>query len=177
MVAKVIDAKNLHRALKWGAIYTGMTIGWAVLGKATGMHDARIRYNLAFNSAVLLPSLAVYALAIREMNAAVPMTYGERLLSGLVLTVFVTVLGPLNPVISMVFVSPRFFENATRYSIESGMMTDEEALQKFNLTTFIVRGFIGGPIFGFVLSLIAALFPGSPHVADRPPIRDGAIAK
>ena len=52
MAAKVIDAKNLRRALEWGAIYTGMTIGWAALGKASGVHDARIRYSLVFNSAV-----------------------------------------------------------------------------------------------------------------------------
>jgi Protein of unknown function (DUF4199) len=177
MISKVLETENIRLALKWSVIYTGMTIAWAVLGKALGLHDTRIQYNLFFNSAVLIPSLPVYVLAIREMSASSSMKYGERLLCGLLLTAFVTVLGPLNPVISVVFISPHFFENAIRYSVESGMMTDAEAQQQFNLTTFIVQGFIGAPIFGLVLSLVAALFPRSPRAPEASAVRKGAFAK
>lgn len=177
MLSKVLDIKHLRLAFKWAVIYTGMTIGWAVLGKLLGLHDARIQYNLAFNSAVLIPSFPVYLLAIREMSASSPMKYGGRLLCGLLLTAFVTMLGPLNPVISFVFISPHFFENAIRFSVESGMMTDAAARQQFNLTTFIVQGFIGAPIFGLVLSLVAALFPRPPRALDASTVRHGAFVK
>jgi hypothetical protein len=177
MISKVLDSKKIRLAIKWAVVYTGMTLGWAVLGRALGLHDVRIQYSVFFNTAVLIPSFQVYILAIREMGAAPPMKYGERVLSGLLLTVFVTILGPLNPVISGLVISPHFFENAIRYVVESGMMTEAEARQQFNLTTFIVQGFIGGPIFGVILSLIAALFPRSPRSAGAVAVRDGAFAK
>ena len=165
MTSKVLDSQNVRLAVLWAGVYTAMTIGWALLGSLLGMYDERIRYSLAFNTGVLLPSLAVYAFAIRKMASGRAMTYRQRVLWGLVLTVFVTVLGPLYPLASTV-ISPHYFENAIRYTVDSGMMSEAEARQQLNLTTFIVQGIIAAPVFGLVLSAIAALFVRS-HNADR----------
>jgi hypothetical protein len=159
--SRVFDSRTVGLAGKWAAIYMAMTLGWALLGKALGMHDVRIQYNLLFNTAVVIPSFPIYLWAIREMTGARPTAYGRRVVSGLLLTGFITVLGPLNPVISMRVISPQFFENAIRYVVDSGMMREAEARQQFNLTAFVAQGFIGGPIFGLVLSLIVAIVPRS----------------
>jgi hypothetical protein len=152
---------SLRLAFKWAGFYTLMTIGWALLGKLLGLHDARIAYSVFFNSAVLLPSLFVYVLAIRAMSRARPhggASYGQRFLDGALLTAFVTLLGPLNPVLCALVISPEYFANAIRYVTAGGMMSEAQARQQFNLMTFVVQGLFAAPIFGLLLAALAASF-------------------
>jgi hypothetical protein len=158
MTAKLLrDPRTIRAALIWAGVYTGMTIGWALLGQLFGMYNEHIAHSLAFNTAILVPSLAVYTLAIRNLARGRATTYGQRLLLGLLLTVFVTVLGPLYPLASTV-ISPQYFENAIRYTTDSGMMSEADARQQLNLTTFVIQGLIAAPIFGLLLSAIGAIF-------------------
>lgn len=157
MTAKLLKAGSVRLALIWAGIYTTMTIAWALLGQLLGMYDEHIAHSLAFNTVILVPSLAVYTLAISAMARGQVTTYRQRVVLGLLLTAFVTILGPLYPLASSV-ISPHYFENAVRYTVDSGMMAEADARRQLNLTTFIVQGLIAAPVFGLVLSAIAALF-------------------
>ena len=157
----MMKTEDFRIEIKWAVIYTIMTLGWAFVGKLLGLHDQRIQYNLYFNTAILIPSFLVYLLAVREKKRARyagTITYRQGVASGLLLTLLVTILGPLNPWISTTFIAPDLFSNSIRYVVANGMMSESEAQSQFNLTAFIVQGLIGAPAFGLVLSLITAGF-------------------
>lgn len=139
--------------LKWAVIFALMTIAWAVTGKLLGMNDSRIARLQLFNTLIMVPAFIIYLLALLEKR---PGTYKQGLISGLVLTLFVTILGPLTTFISTTLISPELFPNAIRYVVSTHQMSPQQAAQQFNLGTFIITGLIAAPVSGLVLSLIAA---------------------
>ncbi len=157
--------KNLTIEIKWALIYTLMSITWALLGKLFGFYTEHIAYNPLFNTLIILPSVIVYTLAIREKKLRFyngQMTYRQGMISGLFLTLFVTILGPVYPWFTQL-ISPDLFERSIAFAVSSGAMTADEASRQLNLKTFIVQGFLAGPVFGTIYTAIIAAFLRSRH--------------
>jgi hypothetical protein len=153
--------KNYRVELKWSFIYIFMTLIWALIGKLLGFHAGRIANNLIFNILIIIPSFITYLLATlekRNLYYQGTMTYRQGLISGLILTVLVTILGPLTPLISIGLISPELFENLIQFAVSSKLMSKTEAVKQFNTPTFIIQGLIAAPIFGLIFSLITAAF-------------------
>ncbi|SIO01721.1 DUF4199 domain-containing protein [Chitinophaga niabensis] len=144
--------------VKWALIFSAMAIAWAFIGKLSGMTDSRIDKLQLFNSLVLIPGFIIYLLALLDKKKQGPQTYKQGLISGLVLTLFVTILGTLTTFISTRLISPELFPNIIRYMVNTGQMSPEQAAQQFNLSTFIITGLIAGPVTGLIFSLVAAAF-------------------
>jgi uncharacterized membrane protein YjgN (DUF898 family) len=147
--------------IKWAIIYFVMTIAWSALGKLLGFHSNRIEHNVLFNGLVIFPSFAVYLFALLDKRKNYfdgTMTFRQGFVSGMILTVFVTILGPLTPLISIGLISPDLFQNAIEFVVSNNIMTQEEANNQFNMPAFIIQGVIAAPIFGLPLSLICAFF-------------------
>lgn len=162
--------KRFATEIRWALIYTAMTFAWTLTGKLFGFHDERIAYGALFNTLILLPSVLVYFLAIREKRKVYyqgRMSYGQGLVSGLVLTLFIALLGPLHPTFAYA-ISPELFRNSIRFTVGSGQMTREQAEHFFTLPSFIIQGIGAALVFGAIFSLVAAAFlqkKGSMHHA------------
>ncbi len=151
--------KTWQTEMKWGLVHCGMTIAWALLGKMMGFHAEKIAYNLVFNTLSIVPSFIIYLLALREKRKKAfqgLMSYRQGLASGMLLTVFITALGPLTPLITIGLISPDLFINLTRFTVQSGMMSEAEAAKQFNMGAFALQGLLAAPVFGLLFSLIAA---------------------
>ncbi len=146
-------------ALFWGLVAIFTSVFWSVLGHLLGVDDEKIAYFPLFNVLIIIPMFIIYFLAIRNVNKEFQpaMTYWQKVLSGLMLTIVITILGPIPPLISAFAISPNLFSNSIQYVVDQKMMTLEQAAQQFNLISFIVQGLIGAPISGLVLSLVASL--------------------
>jgi hypothetical protein len=67
-------------------------------------------------------------------------------------------LSPLGQLITHYVISPEYFSNVIKYSVESGLQIRVEAEEYFNLKNYIVQSTIGAPLMGIVTSAIVAFF-------------------
>jgi hypothetical protein len=134
-----------------------VTFVWALIAKVLGFHSDRIASGQIFNTLIIVPSFFAYVFSIIEKSRTRyqgHITFKQGFVSGMMLTLFVTILGPLTPLFS-VMISPDFFNNAIQFVVSNKTMTEAEAVEFFNLTSFIIQGIIAAPVFGLVLSAVA----------------------
>lgn len=146
--------------LKWAIVYVVMTMAWALLGKGLGFHDTNIAAGAIFNTLIIIPSVIIYVLAMREKKLkhyGGQISYKQAFMSGLVLTLFVTILGPVYPAFTNA-ISPDFFDNSIRFMVTSDQMSEADAVKQFTLTSFIIQGFFGSIVFGLVYAAIISIF-------------------
>jgi hypothetical protein len=89
------------------------------------------------------------------------MSYKQGFISGLVITLIVTLLSPLTQYITSTLITPEYFPNVIHYSVSSGKMTQAEADSFYNLKSYIIQGLIGAPIMGLITTAIVAIFTKS----------------
>jgi hypothetical protein len=85
-------------------------------------------------------------------------TWKQGFISGLIITLIITVLTPLTQLIVSNIITPEYFPNIIEYSVKEGMMTFEEAEKYFSLTSYIMQGAIGSFVMGLITSAIVAFF-------------------
>jgi hypothetical protein len=147
--------------LKWAAIFTVMTLVWMCLERLAGLHDERIALHPYLTNLFAIPAIAVYVLALREKRErdfGGAMTYTQGFMTGAVVTLFVTLVTPLTQYITSTVITPHFFENAIRYSVENGKLTQAAAEEMFNLKSYLIQASIGAPVMGILTSAIVAIF-------------------
>ena len=152
--------KNLKTEVKWAVVYVIMTMVWSLLGKVLGFHDSRIDQGIIFNTLIIIPSVIIYVLSMREKKLRYyhgQISYRQSFISGLILTGFVTVLGPVYPVFTNI-ISPDLFEDSIRFVVTSNQMSEADAAKQFTLSSFVVQGIFGSIMFGVVYSVVISIF-------------------
>lgn len=152
--------KNIKTELKWAIVYIVMTMMWSLLGKSLGFHDADIANGVIFNTLIIIPSVIIYVLSMREKKLRYyggRTSYKQRFKSGLVLTLLVTIFGPLYPVFTNM-ISPELFDNSIRFMVTSNQMTEADAIKQFTLSNFTVQGILGSIVFGLIYSAVISVF-------------------
>jgi hypothetical protein len=86
------------------------------------------------------------------------MTYKQGFKSGFILSMMITLLGPITQSITSLVITPDYFKNVIALTVEKGEMTKEAAEQYFTLKTYIVEGLMFAPIMGIFTTLIVAIF-------------------
>jgi hypothetical protein len=153
--------KNIKIEIKWAFIFALMSLVWMVLERSVGLHDTHIDKHATYTNLIAIPAVAVYVFALLDKRKNYfhgKMTYMQGFLSGLIITVFVTILSPLTQYITSTFITPDYFQNAIAYGISSGKTTPEAAEDYFNLENYIVQGLIGAPVMGLLTTAIVAIF-------------------
>jgi len=156
--------KNLERfkiQIKWALIFALMTLVWMWIEKLVGLHDKYIAAHYIFTTFIIIPSVVIYVLALRDIRKNFyggKMTYIQGFVSGLIISLIVTFLTPVTLVITTYVITPDYFSNIIDYTVESGEMTREEAAEYFNLHTYIMRGLVFAPLFGMSASAVIAIF-------------------
>ncbi len=147
--------------IKWGVLFAMMNLLWMMLEKSMGLHDEFIEKHANYTNLVAIPAIILYVIALldkRKNDYNGVMTFKQGFISGLIITLVVTLLSPLTQYITSMYITPEYFNNVINYTVENGMLTKEAAEKQFNLNSYIIQGLLFAPVMGIVTSLIVALF-------------------
>ena len=86
------------------------------------------------------------------------MNYKQGVVTGIFITIFITILTPLTQLITSSIITPEFFPNVIEFSVNQGLMTLEDANNMFNLKSYTIQASIGAFIMGIITSIIVAFF-------------------
>jgi hypothetical protein len=147
--------------IKWGLIFSLMSLLWMALERVAGLHDELIAYQATYTNFIAIPAIAIYVFALLEKRRVYylgKMNYWQGFKTGLLVTLVVTILTPLNQWITLAIITPNYFENVITYAVETGKMTQQEALDYFNFQSYMIQSVLGAPIMGIITSGIVAAF-------------------
>ncbi|MDT0686879.1 DUF4199 domain-containing protein [Autumnicola psychrophila] len=153
--------KKFAIEIKWGFIFTAAAILWIVFEKSMGWHSELIGKHYLYTNFFGIVAVLIYFLALldkRKNFYAEGMSWSQGFVSGIILTVVITILSPLSQYITSVFISPEYFENIIEYTVASGRMAREDAEAYFNLSSYILLNTFSALGMGIVTSAIVALF-------------------
>ena len=153
--------KKYKIEIKWAFAFVGMSLAWMALERMVGLHDTHIGKHPIYTNLVAIPAIAIYVLALldkRKNYYGGKMTYMEGFVSGMILTLIVTVLSPLTQLITSLVITPFYFDNAIQYAVSNGKSTPAAAQDYFNLKSYIIQGLIGAPVMGLITTAVVAFF-------------------
>ena len=148
--------------IKWAIIFSMVGLLWMVLEKVSGLHDEYIDYHPYLTNLFAIPAIIMMVLALKEKKVNFylgRMTYKQGLISGIVLSLLIAVISPLTQYITTYYITPSYFPNVIKRSVELGYYTStEEAKSNFNYQNYAIQGAIGAFIMGIITTAIAMIF-------------------
>ncbi len=152
--------KKFAIEIKWGIIFTLVSLLWIYMEKALGWHDELIAKQAIYTNFFAIVAIILYILALLDKRRNFyhgKITWTQGFISGVVLSVVVAILSPLAQYISMEYISPDYFAHMISYTVESGRMSQEAAEGYFNLKSYMLQSFFFAMAVGTVTSAIVAL--------------------
>ncbi|SDL42552.1 Protein of unknown function [Salinimicrobium catena] len=146
--------------IKWSILFTLAMLLWMYAERLFGLHDEWIEKHAFYSGFFAIVAIAIYLFALYDKRKNYYngfMDWREGFISGLFITLFVVILSPLTQYIISRFISPEFFPNIIRYSVETGEMTRDQAQDYFSLKNYIITSAVFAVISGVITSAIAAL--------------------
>ncbi len=153
--------KKFAIEIKWGIIFSLISLAWMFLEKGLGWHDENISQHAIYTNFFAIIAIVLYILALLDKKKNFyngNLTWSQGFISGIVISVVVAILSPIAQYITHQFITPDYFNNIIAYSVESGAMTREAAEGYFNLTSYIIQSFFFALVVGVVTSAIVAYF-------------------
>ncbi len=153
--------KKFAIEIKWGVIFSFVSLAWMFLEKRLGWHDENIAQHAIYTNIFAIVAILLYVLALLDKRKNFyngTMTWSQGFISGIVISVVVAILSPIAQYITHQFITPDYFNNIIEYSVESGAMTREAAEGYFNITSYIIQSFFFALVVGVVTSAIVAYF-------------------
>lgn len=154
--------KDFKIEIKWAFAFALVTLIWMVLEKVTGLHGTHIDYHLYLTNLFALPAIYVYVLALKDKKNNFyngRMTFFQGLISGTIITAIVVLLTPATQWIISYVITPDYFPNVIKRSVELGYYESEAmAQQYFNYKNYAVNGSVGALIMGILTTIIVMLF-------------------
>lgn len=154
--------KNIKIELKWALIFSLAGLAWMVLEKVSGLHDRYIDYQYYLTNLFAIPAIWIMVLALRDKKYNFyqgKITYKQGLISGLILSIFIALLSPLTQWITTYVITPEYFPNVIKRSVELGYFkTTPEAEANFNYENYAKQGFIFSLLMGIATSAVAMIF-------------------
>lgn len=154
--------KNIKIEIKWALIFSIVVLVWMLLEKLSGLHSEYIDYHLYLTNLFVIPAVWIMVSALKDKKKNFyncQITYKQGLISGIILTVFITLLSPITQWITSFVITPEYFPNVIKRSVELGYYsTTAEAEANFNYENYAIQGMIGSLIMGVVTTAIAMIF-------------------
>lgn len=147
--------------IKWGVIFVVMSLGWMLMERLTGLHGEHIDKHFIYTNFIAIPAIAVYVFGLldkRKNHYNGVMNYSEGFLSGLLITLVVTLFVPVTQYITLNIITPDFFPNMIEYVTRNDIMTREAAENNFNAQIYMMQGLIGALLMGVLTSAVVAIF-------------------
>jgi hypothetical protein len=152
--------KKFATEIKWGIRYAFLWILWLFIEKSSGYYEAKISDHALYSALFTFVTLFVYFVALKEKKNTFfkgEMTWKQGCITGIFLTVVMTVLTPFCQIIFHKAIAPEFFPNMIAYSMSNGN-SRETAENYFSLSNYILQSAFGTLSLGVVLSAVVALF-------------------
>lgn len=154
--------KNLKIEFKWAVIFSIVGLLWMVLEKLTGLHDKYLDYQYYLTNLFAIPAIWMMVLALKDKKKNFydgNMSYKQGLISGTILSIIIALLSPLTQWITTYVITPTYFPNVIKRTVELGMYkTTEEAAAFFNYKNYAIQGMFGALVMGIVTTAIAMIF-------------------
>lgn len=154
--------KNIKIELKWAVIFSIAGLLWMVLEKLSGLHDQYIDYHLYLTNLFAIPAIWMMVSALKEKKRKYysgVITYKQGLISGIILSALIALLSPLTQWITSYVITPEYFPNVIKRSVEIGYYsTTEEAQANFNYENYAIQGAVFAFIIGVLTTAIAMIF-------------------
>lgn len=151
--------ENFRIEVKWALIFTVMTLVWMMLEKAVGLHDQYLDKHMIYTNLIALPAITIYFFALIEKKRKFyngSMDFKEGLKCGLVITLIVALLSPLTQYITSVYITPDYFQNVIKLTVDKKMMTQAQAESYFSLNNYVKQAAYGALVMGVITSAIVA---------------------
>jgi hypothetical protein len=151
---------RIQTEIKWGLIFFFSGLIWMFLEKSLGYHDVYLEKQANFTLWYAPIAIGLYVLAIRNKKINFyrgKINFTQGFISGLIMTLVILILTPLSQYISHEFISPEYFPNIIRMTVERGQMTQSEAEAHFTLVAYIQQSLIFATFMGVVTSALASL--------------------
>lgn len=145
--------------IKWGFIFSACALLWAYFEKQTGWHTDQVSKHLILTNLFGVVAIVLYVLALRDKKQTDfngEITWKEGFISGIVLSAVIAILSPATQYITYVYISPEYFANITEYIVKMGTMTQEKALEYFNIDNYIRQGIFTALSMGVVTAAIVS---------------------
>lgn len=148
--------------IKWAILFTLMGLLWMELEKVAGLHGKYIDYHLYLTNLFAIPAIIFIVMALKDkkvnfFNGA--MSYKQGLISGVILSLFIALLSPLSQWIITYVITPDYFPNVIKRSVELGYYkSTAEAAAYFNYPNYAMQSTIGALIMGIVTTAVAMIF-------------------
>ncbi|UUV21159.1 DUF4199 domain-containing protein [Flavobacterium sp. CBA20B-1] len=159
--------------LKWAALITAFTCGWAALESALGYHkDFSNIIVTAFIYYVILTFLWAIAFIDKKKSLGknAVWEFKSAFKFGLFLTGLLTLLSPISQYIIYENISPDYFENIINYQLSKGKQTRESLELIHNMNFTIRQGVMNALSLGVIYSaLYAWVFKTKKQVINTPP--------
>lgn len=154
--------KNIKIEIKWAIIFSLIVLLWMLLEKLSGLHSTYIDYHLYLTNLFAIPAIWVMVLALKDKKKnyySGQMSYKQGLIFGIILSLIIALLSPLTQWITSYVITPEYFPNVIKRSVEIGFYkTTEEAQANFNYQNYAVQGAIGALLMGIITTAIAMIF-------------------
>lgn len=151
---------NYRIELKWAAIFVATLLLWSVLELLFGFHDEHIDQHPVVSMFFMVPAILIYALALKQKKYKYyggNISFAQGFKSGLIITLLVSIVNPGTQWVISYVITPDYFENAIKYTIENGFDTPENAKEFFTYESYVVQGTLFALIMGIVTSSVVAL--------------------
>lgn len=154
--------KTINIELKWAIIFSIVSLLWMLGEKLSGLHSTYIDYHLYLTNLFAIPAIVVMAMALKDKKKVYynqRMSYLQGLSSGIVLSALIALLSPLVQWITSYVISPEYFPNVIKRSVELGYyQTTALAEANFNYRNYAIQGVIGALLMGVVTTAIVMIF-------------------
>lgn len=153
--------KNRITELKWAVVFFATALLWTFLERLAGLHSTHIDKHMIYTNLFAIPAIVVYVFALldkRKRDYGGQMSYKQSFISGLIITLIVTLLNPLSQYLISTIITPDFFSNAIKNAVNTGEMTRGKAESYFTLKNYIIQGFIGTPVMGILTTAVVSFF-------------------
>lgn len=153
---------NKHKTeIKWAFIFIGTVLIWSLLERLLGFHDEHLDKHEYFSMLFFIPAILIYVLALKDKknnHFNGQLNYKQGFISGLIITLIVTIFTPLTQLVITEVISPNYFENIINFSVEGGYDTLEDARAYFSYRNYAIQGTIFSLAMGIITSLIVPVF-------------------
>lgn len=154
--------KNIKIEIKWALIFSVIGLLWMLLEKICGLHGKHIDYHMYLTNLFSIPAIVMMVLALKNKKTDFyngKMSYNQGLISGIILSAIIALLSPLTQWVTSYVISPEYFPNAIKRSVEIGYFyTIADAEANFNYPNYAIQGAIGALIMGIATTAIVMLF-------------------
>ncbi len=154
--------KKYSIEIKWAFIFIITSLLWMLLEKLTGLHDKHIDLQQYLTMLFMIPAILIYVLALKDKKKNYyggKISYKQAFISGLIISVIITIFSPLTQWITSEIITPDYFKNVIEYSVSTGYFkTTKEAEAYFNLKNYIQQSFIFSLLVGILTSAVVAFF-------------------